>query len=190
MADGSEAEHSIASLGDTSCGIRLRVRTPPSTLRPASPVRGTLLSPRTPPRRAEPNFPYRDAVSSAPSSRFGLNTGRLPSGRPSGEGGGASHSILRVAVSVVDGHRAVLVVALNNAWEPAALLWEVGFHALAHLEREGRGQGSCRLVLWRLPVLTQRPGLPPPGLYAQVSHHRGIIVVGHRVCSSAGTASN
>ena len=45
------------------------------------------------------------------------------------------HLLLLVAILVVDGHRAVLVEVLDDAWEPARASPKAGFHALADLER-------------------------------------------------------
>eukprot|EP00964_Phaeocystis_antarctica_P001346 scaffold713_cov60-Phaeocystis_antarctica.AAC.7 len=59
----------------------------------------------------------------------------------------AAHSLLLVAIIVVDGQRAVLVDVLDNAWEPvnSCAAPEAGVHALADVEPDrGRG-GQCRI---------------------------------------------
>ena len=53
------------------------------------------------------------------------------------------HLLLLVAIVVVDGHRAVLVEVLDDAWVPARASPKAGVHALADLERDqGRRRGA------------------------------------------------
>eukprot|EP00964_Phaeocystis_antarctica_P095397 scaffold61869_cov65-Phaeocystis_antarctica.AAC.4 len=83
--------------------------------------------------------------SPQPPTRSGRERRRRPSLGLRGADVLSQHSLLLVAIIVVDGQRAVHVDVLDNTWEPVPPTPEAGFHALADVELDrGRG-GSCRI---------------------------------------------